>query len=131
MILYQVVQPFFYEVSANTVNEAIKNFVKIHHNLSLSNIIISDQQAHYQANMKYFMEDGRNRVGINVNPYSGPIIMGPNYTTYVETLPGTTGIPLTPILPNNVPATIWDNHYPVSPYGTHVFVPRIIDLNLR
>ena len=131
MILYQVVQPFFYEVSANTVNEAIKNFVKIHHNLNLANIIITDQKNHYEANMKYFIEDGRNRVGINVNPFSGPVIMGPAYTTYIETLPGATGTPLTPILPATVPATIWDSNYPISPYASPVFVPTIIDLNLR
>lgn len=130
-MLYQVVQPFFYEISADSVNNAIKNFVKIHHDLNVAKIIITDQTNHYSANMKYFIEDGRNRVGINVFPYSGPIVMGPAYTTYIETLPGATGTPITPILPATVPATIWDSSYPLSPYSSPVFVPTIIDLNLR
>ena len=61
MITYQVVQPFYYTISADTVNSAIKNFVKIHHDLNLNSIIIKDQSKHIQANIKYFTEDGRNR----------------------------------------------------------------------
>ena len=128
MILYQVVQPFFYELSANTVNEAIKNFVKIHHDINLANIIITDQKNHYQANMNYFLQDGRNKVGINVNPFSGPIVIGPTYSAYLDTLPGATGTPLTPI----VPANTWNTAYPLSPYPVVApFVPHIIDINLR
>ena len=70
MITYQVVQPFFYTLSANTVNEAIKNFVKIHHDLNLNNIIITDQTKNYKANFKYFHQDGRNKVGINLCRWS-------------------------------------------------------------
>ena len=65
MILYQVVHPFQYSISADTVNEAIKNFVKIHRNLNIANIIITDQKNNYEAKFNYFMEDGRNKVGIN------------------------------------------------------------------
>lgn len=141
MITYQVVQPFYYTISADTVNSAIKNFVKIHHDLNLNSIIIKDQSKHIQANIKYFTEDGRNRVGINTFPYSGNIVMGPSYANYIQqlqVLPGATGTPLTPIVPSN----IWSNDYPLAPYTTNViapiaplspvgFVPTIIDVDFN
>mgnify|MGYP001501309150 CR=1 FL=1 len=141
MITYQVVQPFYYSISADTVNSAIKNFVKIHHDLNLNSIIIKDQSRHIQANLKYFTEDGRNRVGINTFPYTGNIVIGPSYANYIQqlqVLPGATGTPLTPIVPSN----IWSNDYPLAPYTTAVvspvapissvgFVPTIIDVNFN
>jgi hypothetical protein len=147
MITYQVVQPFYYTLSADTVNSAIKSFVKIHHDLNLNSIIIKDQSRHIQANLKYFSQDGRNRVGINTLPYDGNIIMGPSYANYLQqlnVLPGATGTPLTPIMPSN----IWSNNYPLAPYSNNIisnggvvshigpmspigFVPTIIDVDFN
>ena len=127
MITYQVVQPFFYTLSADTVNNAIKNFVKVHHDLNLTNIIITDQKNHYKANFKYFLEDGRNRVGINTMPYLGPLSIGPSYATFInDTLPGATGIPITPVVASNT----WSNNYPLVPYASTpiAYVPSIIDI---
>tara|TARA_B000000557_G_C20712971_1_gene416731 strand:+ start:467 stop:868 length:402 start_codon:yes stop_codon:yes gene_type:complete len=116
MILYQVVHPFQYSISADTVNEAIKNFVKIHRNLNIANIIITDQKNNYEAKFNYFMEDGRNKVGINHYPYLGPIVLGPTYAAYLDTLPGATGTPLSPIMPAGT-TSIWSSTVPYSPYG--------------
>ena len=141
MISYQVVQPFYYTLTADTVNSAIKSFVKLHHDLNINSIIIKDQSKHIQANLRYFTEDGRNRVGINTYPYSGNVSIGPAYSTYIQqlqVLPGATGTPLTPIVPSN----IWSNNYPLAPYSTGLvsnglqlspvgFVPTIIDVNFR
>ncbi len=124
MTYYQVIQPFTYQLNANSMNEAIKNFVKIHHSLNLQNIIISDQQNNYQANFKYFTQDGRNRVGINTYPYSQAITYGPSYSTYIDQpLPGVTGIPISPRIPGGVsdPLHNWDTLGPLSPYS--VFSP--------
>jgi len=118
MISYQVIQPFLYNISGNTLNEAIKNFVKIHHELNLQNIIIADQRTHYQSNLRYFYEDGRNRVGINTYPYSGPIAFGPTYATYIDE-------PFTPSVQSN--SNLWNTNVPISSYGiTSPYVPTII-----
>ena len=126
MISYQVIQPFLYNISGNTLNEAIKNFVKIHHDLNLQNIIIADQNTHYQANLRYFYEDGRNRVGINTYPYTGPIVFGPTYATYIdEPLPGVTGTPISPLVPTG--SNIWNTPVAISSFGiTTPYVPTII-----
>lgn len=131
MISYQVVQPFFYPISADTVNEAIKNFVKIHNDINVANLIITDQKNHYQAKFKYFLEDGRNKVGINVNPFHGPIVMGPTYSSYLETLPGATGTPISPIVSAEYPYQIWNPPHSIvtTPYVTTPFIPTIINLD--
>lgn len=125
-MLYQIVQPFFYEISADSVNNAIKNFVKIHHNLNITNLIISNEYHKYQAKMKYFNENDKFRVGINVYPYNDEITIGPSYTNYIETMPPTS-IPLTPIYQPTTPLNVWNNNHPPSPYISPMFVPRIID----
>jgi len=121
MTYYQVIQPFTYQITADSMNEAIKNFVKIHHSLNLQNIIINDQVNNYQANFKYFTQDGRNRVGINTYLYSQPISYGPSYATYIDTpLPGVTGTPISPRFPGQASDPLYDlNPYGViSPYAT-------------
>ena len=127
MILYQVIQPFQYSISANTVNEAIKNFAKIHRDLSLSQIIITDQTNHYEAKFKYFIEDGRNKVGINAYPYIGPLTIGPSYLTWLDDpLPGVTGIPISPSFPAS---SIWSPTVPYTPaISPATFVPTIVTL---
>ena len=129
MISFQVVQPFQYLVSADTVNDAIKNFVKIHRDLNISNIIITDQRNHYEARFKYFLEDGRNKVGINYYPFLGPLSIGPTYLNYMEKLPGATGIPLTPAFSTNSNSNyIWSPTVPYTPYGLSSYFPTIITL---
>jgi len=125
MMLYQIVQPFFYEISADSVNNAIKNFVKIHNNLNITNLIIANQHNKYQAQMKYFDEEGKHRVGINIYPYNNEIIVGPSYATYIETNPYS--IPLTHIYQPTTPLNVWNNNHPPSPYISPVFIPRIIE----
>ena len=127
MILYQVIQPFQYSISADTVNDAIKSFAKIHRNLNLSQIIITDQTNHYEAKFKYFMEDGRNKVGIDAYPYVGPITLGPSYITWLDNpIPGVTGIPISPSMPAS---SIWSPTVPYVPVVSPVeYIPTIITL---
>ena len=41
--MFNVVYPFHYTVTADTYNEAIKNFVKIHRDMNINHIVIKDQ----------------------------------------------------------------------------------------
>lgn len=74
MPIFQVLtplSPIIYSIDGDTFNEGVKNFVKLHYNLSLMNLIISDQQRHYKANMKYYKKDGKRKVGIDYYPVPG------------------------------------------------------------
>ena len=67
-MLYTFLQPVHYVLNADTVNEAIKNYVKFHRFHKINQIMLTDQIKHYKASLKYFKHDGRNKVGINVYP---------------------------------------------------------------
>lgn len=127
MMLYQVIQPFQYSISADTVNEAIKNFAKIHRSLNLSNIIITDQKNHYEAKFKYFLEDGRNKVGIDAYPYVGPLSYGPTYMSWIDNpLNGIIGTPISPAFPVGS-SYLWSPTVPYSPVAVD-YIPTIVTL---
>lgn len=76
-MLYHVLSPQIYYgqvVNANSFKDAIKNFVKLHHGVNLTKIIMTDQQKHMEATLEYYLKDGRNRVGINYYPASSRVI---------------------------------------------------------
>ena len=54
MLTFQVVQPFSYAITGNSLNNAIKNFVKINRGLNITNLIIQDQSRYIDARFKYF-----------------------------------------------------------------------------
>jgi hypothetical protein len=68
MFTYTFYQPMYYVMDANTVKDAIKNYIKFHRNYEIGQLMMGDQEKHYKAKMKYFKHDGRNKVGINVFP---------------------------------------------------------------
>lgn len=136
MFVYQVVQPFQYAITADSFKDAIKNFAKIHRDLNLANIIVKDQSKYYEARFNYYFEDGRNKIGISTFPFAGPITLGPSYIQYYESLPGTSGIPLTPPMPAGTPvAAITPGILPFSPVVpytpvgvyTDPFIPTIVE----
>ncbi|VVU95444.1 hypothetical protein CPAV1605_1195 [seawater metagenome] len=68
MFTYTFFQPMYYVMDANSVKDAIKNYVKFHRNYEITQLMMSDQEKRYKAKLKYFKHDGRNKVGINVYP---------------------------------------------------------------
>lgn len=76
MVLYQVLSPIVMSINGDSFKEAIKNFVKLNHRLDINKIIITDQQNHMEATLKYFKHDGRNKVGINYYPAHESILLG-------------------------------------------------------
>lgn len=138
MFVYQVVQPFQYAITADSFKDAIKNFVKVHRDLNLTNIIIKDQSKYYQANFNYWFEGGKNKVQISTNPYLGAVSLGPSYIQYYESLPGASGIPLTPPFSSAsplAPVALTPSIFPFSPTApytpvavyTDPFIPTIVE----
>jgi hypothetical protein len=70
MLKFQIVYPITYDIYGDSFKEAVKNYVKLKHNYDINNLIISDQQTYaYQAKLRYYMENQRNKVGIDFYPY--------------------------------------------------------------
>ena len=76
-MLYQIVSPFTADIYGDSFKEAVKNYLKMNRNINVSSMIITDQMNHMQAYMKYYQQDGRNRVGINMYPTSYPFLNSP------------------------------------------------------
>jgi hypothetical protein len=77
MNIYQIVSPFTETIYGDSFKEAVKNYLKLNRNLNINHMILSDMNQRVRANFKYFNQDGRNKVGINMYPvdmYGSPII---------------------------------------------------------
>ena len=74
---YRIVQPFLIDITGNTYKEAVKNFIKINQNLNLNSLIFKDQNdsRYYQALVRYYTENNKNKVGINFYPYNNSTIV--------------------------------------------------------
>ena len=84
-MIFNIVHPFMLPIHAVSLNEGIKDFVKIHRFLEINDLIIQDRDKMFKANMKYLKNDGRNKVGLDIVPYSGPLIQVPTYQQFVQT----------------------------------------------
>ena len=95
-MIYQIVSPVVATIEGDSFKEAIKNYVKFNHNLNIRNLIVKDQANHaYEAKLRYYMENQRNKVGIDVYPYTNvnyPIVPGPILSTPI--VPG----PINPVI---------------------------------
>jgi len=69
-MLFQIVQPFVADIYGDSFKEAIKQYVKINHNLNIKRMIIKDQANHYDTRLRYYIENNKNKVGIDVYPYT-------------------------------------------------------------
>lgn len=79
-MIYQIVSPVYASIHGDSFKEAIKNYVKFNHNLNVTNLIIKDQADHaYEARLRYYMQNEKNKVGIDVYPYTNikPMVVAP------------------------------------------------------
>ena len=139
-MIYQVVYPIATSIYGDTFKEAIKNYIKLNHNLNINQMVVTDQTNHMQANIKYYQQDGRNRVGINMfpvpNTWPSMMIVNNNNDTYIpqniiQTPPiAAAMVTSSPFLP--IQSRVIDSGYfplsPMSPMSPFIpLVPRIYD----
>jgi hypothetical protein len=117
-MIFKIVSPMITTIDGDSLKEAIKNFIKINHNLNITNMIIRDQTNNIQAKINYYKEDGRNKVGINMFPvgleYPIPVVTNGSY------------IPQNVIQPPNNSWSISPSHF--SPQSFSQFVPSVIKI---
>ena len=58
------------DIYGDSFKEAVKNYVKFNHKLNITNMIIKDQSNHYNTKLRYYIENNKNKVGIDVYPYT-------------------------------------------------------------
>jgi hypothetical protein len=128
-MLFQIVQPIVADIYGDSFKEAIKNYVKFNHNLNITNMIIKDQSNHYQARLRYYTENQKNKVGIDVYPYTNvsyPIMAAPALMTtnpLITTKPLITTNPLmaaNTIVTSPVPLTFGSANPLVTVKGSNV-----------
>jgi hypothetical protein len=102
-MLFQIIQPFVADIYGDSFKEAVKNYVKLNNNLNINNLLIKDQlNNHYNAKLRYYTENSKNKVGIDVYPYTNV-----NYSTILP-IGG-------PIITSNEPVTFGPAVIPVAP----------------
>lgn len=106
-MLFQIVQPFVADIYGDSFKEAIKNYVKFNHNLNITNMIIKDQSNHFEARLRYYQENNKNKVGIDVYPYTNI-----SYPIVTPAIPIVT--PTAPIVRSSVPITVAPSVMPLS-----------------
>jgi hypothetical protein len=113
-MLFQIVQPFVADIYGDSFKEAVKNYVKINHNINITNMIIKDQSNHYETRLRYYMENNKNKVGIDVYPYTN--MSYPVIAPVTPIMAPVTPImaPITPIIRSNAPITFAPSFVPIS-----------------
>jgi len=138
-MIYQIVSPVVASIQGDSFKEAIKNYVKFNHNLNITNLIIKDQSDHaYEARLRYYTQNERNKVGIDVYPYTNvsypiisPYVTNGITSPYVTNglvspyaTPGLVSPYATPGLAINTPAVITTKNSPFIATDSNVFVKR-------
>jgi hypothetical protein len=144
---FQIVYPIAMTINAGSFKEAVKQYVKMNYDVNIANIIITDQYRHMKANLKYYNEGPKNKVGISLYPTVWPIV-GTNslaiaqpswpYSTEIrydtKEFPKTTFVESPMFVPNIVPINPLGSTFSalspvvsdVRPYSdTAPFIPRI------
>lgn len=115
---FQIVYPIAMSINAASFKDAIKQYVKLNHDVNVANIIITDQQRYMKANLKYYNEGQRNKVGISLFPTVWP-------------LNGTDALFIRPNMwPYDTQITYDTKEYPRTTYlESPLFIPSIVPLN--
>jgi hypothetical protein len=119
-MIYKVISPIVATIDGDSLKEAVKNFIKINHNLNINNMIIKDQSTNYEAKIKYYQQDGRNKVGINMFPINSNYLPIANDTFIPNNIiePNMSIFPLSPLSP-------------LSPNGISSFIPSVVNIPLN
>ena len=71
---FNIIHPFVKVINGDSISEAIKTYVKFNYDINLTNLIIQDQEKYFNTKIKYYMHDGRNKVGIDIYP-TNPLLI--------------------------------------------------------
>lgn len=67
-IQYQILSPVQVDIMGDSVTDAIKKFIKMNHTLAINNLILQDADKHMYAKIRYFQNERKHKIGIDVYP---------------------------------------------------------------
>ena len=67
-MIFQVLSPIVASIVGDSLKEAIKNFVKVNYANQFRNFVIADQVHKYNANINYYKQNNKSKIGINITP---------------------------------------------------------------
>jgi len=147
---YQIVYPITMAIDADSFKDAVKQYAKLNYSANIASLVITDRQRYMKANLKYYTEGYKNKVGISLFPTVWPstnsLFVGPNtwpYTTQVsydtKEYPKTTFVETPAFVPTIVPinplgsvfsattsSPLFSSASPLSPVYPSNWVPNII-----
>jgi hypothetical protein len=104
---FDIIFPYPSIINADSYKEAIKNYIIMDHETQINNLIITNQINHMNARIKYYQQNGKNKVGIDMYP----INYQPNNLLMSGVNPLMSGVnPLmsgvNPLMPNGLPMVL-------------------------
>jgi len=73
---FQIVFPVVSTVLGDSFKDAIKYYIETNRAFDINQMILQDRMNRMQANIRYYDEDGRRKMGINMFPV-GPTVVTP------------------------------------------------------
>lgn len=65
---YKIISPMNVNIMGDSVIDAIKKFIKMNHELAINNLILQDEGKRMYAKIRYFQDQNKHKVGIDVYP---------------------------------------------------------------
>ena len=119
---YSIVYPYPALIDADSFKDAIKQYIKVQHNININQMILTDRLSHVNAELNYFRKNNVDKVGINMYPINSNYILSNNFGN----------VQVRPLIPNNnsnllkVPTIINPAFIPtiINP----AFIPTVVNL---
>jgi len=72
---FKIVFPVISTVYSDSFKDAIKQYIETNRAMNINQMIIHDRMNRMQANIRYYNQDGRSKMGINMFPVAPTLAM--------------------------------------------------------
>jgi hypothetical protein len=72
---FKIVFPVVSTVFSDSFKDAIKQYIETNRAMNINQMIIHDRMNRMQANIRYYNQDGRSKMGINMFPVAPTLAM--------------------------------------------------------
>jgi len=69
-MIFNILHPIIATIDADSYKQAIKNYIKINHDMYIDRMVIQERNKYYNAMLNYYAKNGQRKVGIDMYPIS-------------------------------------------------------------